>query len=128
MYFEILLFSLSLQGKGVFCIESYCPKEELIMIELENDVLKVDGNFAVAWSGSLEFTVENEAKFDKKSAQQIRDIFYTQEDRNLADIGACLQYRFCVHMVVRNDIRCRSDNSNSQLLTPHSFLHVLFAM
>ena len=56
------LFSLSLQGKGVFCIESYCPKEELIMIELENDVLKIDGNMAIAWSGSLEFTVERSGK------------------------------------------------------------------
>ena len=56
------LFSLSLQGKGVFCIESYCPKEELIMVELQNDVLKVDGNMAIAWSGSLEFTVERSGK------------------------------------------------------------------
>lgn len=56
------LFSLALQGKGIFCIESYCPKEELIMIELENDVLKIDGNMAIAWSGSLEFTVERSGK------------------------------------------------------------------
>lgn len=56
------LFSLSLQGKGVFCIESYCPKEELIMIELEDDVLKIDGNMAIAWSGSLDFTVERSGK------------------------------------------------------------------
>jgi len=27
-----------------------------------NDVLKVDGNFAIAWSGSLEFTVERSGK------------------------------------------------------------------
>ncbi len=56
------LFNLSLQGKGVFCIESYCPKEELIVIELENDVLKIDGNMAIAWSGSLNFTVERSGK------------------------------------------------------------------
>lgn len=56
------LFNLSLQGKGVFCIESYCPKEELIIVELENDVLKVDGNMAIAWSGSLNFTVERSGK------------------------------------------------------------------
>lgn len=37
------LFNLSLNGNGVFCIESECPKEELIEIELQNDVLKVDG-------------------------------------------------------------------------------------
>ena len=56
------LFNLSLQGKGVFCIESYCPKEELIIVELEDDVLKIDGNMAIAWSGSLSFTVERSGK------------------------------------------------------------------
>ena len=56
------LFNLSLNGKGVFCIESYCPKEELIWVELDKDVLKIDGNMAVAWSGSLEFTVERSGK------------------------------------------------------------------
>ncbi len=56
------LFNLSLNGKGVFCIESYCPKEELIIIELEDDVLKIDGNMAIAWSGSLDFTVERSGK------------------------------------------------------------------
>ena len=56
------LFNLSLNGSGAFCIESDCPKEELIEITLQNDVLKVDGKYAIAWSGSLEFTVERSAK------------------------------------------------------------------
>lgn len=56
------LFNLSLNGTGVFCIESVCPKEELIEITLQNDVLKVDGNFVIAWSKSLEFTVERSGK------------------------------------------------------------------
>lgn len=56
------LFNLSLQGEGIFCIESYCPKEELIMVELQNDVLKIDGNMAIAWSGTLDFTVERSGK------------------------------------------------------------------
>lgn len=56
------LFNLGIQGKGVLCLESHCPKEELIEITLNNDVLKVDGNFAIAWSGSLEFTVERSGK------------------------------------------------------------------
>lgn len=56
------LFNLSLNGSGVFCIESDCPQEELVEIELQNDVLKVDGNFAIAWSGSLDFTVERSGK------------------------------------------------------------------
>jgi uncharacterized protein (AIM24 family) len=43
-------------------VESPSPKEELIEIELNNDVLRVDGNMAIAWSGSLEFTVERSGK------------------------------------------------------------------
>ncbi len=56
------LFNLSLNGSGVFCIESDCPKEELIEISLQNDVLKIDGNYAIAWSTSLDFTVERSGK------------------------------------------------------------------
>lgn len=56
------LFNLGISGKGVVCLESDCPKEELVEIELNNDVLKVDGNMAIAWSGSLDFTVERSGK------------------------------------------------------------------
>lgn len=56
------LFNLGITGNGVLCLESECPKEELIEITLENDVLKIDGNMAIAWSGSLDFTVERSGK------------------------------------------------------------------
>ncbi len=56
------LFNLGIQGQGVLCLESPCPREELVEIELQNDVLKVDGNMALAWSGSLDFTVERSGK------------------------------------------------------------------
>ena len=56
------LFNLGLSGSGVVCLESVSPREELIEITLNNDVLKVDGNMAIAWSGSLEFTVERSGK------------------------------------------------------------------
>jgi uncharacterized protein (AIM24 family) len=56
------LFNLGLQGSGVVALESHVPMEELVEIELQNDVLKVDGNLAIAWSGSLEFTVERSGK------------------------------------------------------------------
>ena len=56
------LFNLSLNGSGTFCIESECPREELVEITLQNDVLKIDGNYAIAWSSSLEFTVERSGK------------------------------------------------------------------
>ncbi|MCQ4671804.1 AIM24 family protein [Lactonifactor longoviformis] len=56
------LFNLGISGSGVLCLESSCPREELVEIALENDVLKVDGNMAIAWSGSLDFTVERSGK------------------------------------------------------------------
>ncbi len=56
------LFNLSLQGQGVVCLESPCPAEELVVIDLQDDVLKIDGNMALAWSPSLQFTVERSTK------------------------------------------------------------------
>lgn len=56
------LFNLGLTGSGIVCLESLCPREELIEITLQDDVLKVDGNMAIAWSGSLSFTVERSGK------------------------------------------------------------------
>jgi len=56
------LFNLGIQGSGILCLESVSPKEELIEIELKDDVLKIDGNMAIAWSGSLDFTVERSGK------------------------------------------------------------------
>lgn len=56
------LFNLGLTGSGVVCLESNSPREELIEISLQNDVVKIDGNMAIAWSGSLEFTVERSGK------------------------------------------------------------------
>lgn len=56
------LFNLGIVGSGVLCLESPVPKEELIEVVLKDDVLKVDGNMAIAWSGSLDFTVERSGK------------------------------------------------------------------
>ena len=56
------LFNLGLQGKGVVCLESPVPRGELVEITLEDDVLKIDGNQAIAWSGSLKFTVERSGR------------------------------------------------------------------
>lgn len=56
------LFNLSAKGKGILALEAPIPSEEAVVIELQNDVLKVDGNFALMWSSSLEFTVEKSGK------------------------------------------------------------------
>lgn len=56
------LFNLALMGSGIAVLESPVPQEELIVFNLENDVVKIDGNMAIAWSGSLDFTVEKSGK------------------------------------------------------------------
>ena len=56
------LFNLSLMGQGVAVLESPVPQQELIQFNLQDDVVKIDGNMAIAWSGSLEFTVEKSTK------------------------------------------------------------------
>lgn len=53
------LFSMELGGDGVAAIACPVSRERLLLIELEDDVLRIDGDFALAWSGSLSFTVEN---------------------------------------------------------------------
>lgn len=52
------LFNTALSGKGVAVLESPVPADELIVVDLEDDVIRIDGNMAIAWSNTLEFTVE----------------------------------------------------------------------
>lgn len=56
------LFNLCLSGQGIAVLESPVPREELIEIIVENDTVKIDGNMAVAWSRTLQFTVERSSK------------------------------------------------------------------
>ncbi|BCZ45518.1 transcriptional regulator [Clostridium gelidum] len=56
------LFNLCLSGQGVAVLESPVPRDELIEFELENDEVRIDGNFAIAWSKSLDFRVEKSGK------------------------------------------------------------------
>ncbi|MBQ7678813.1 MAG: AIM24 family protein [Butyrivibrio sp.] len=52
------LFNTRLSGEGVVALESPVPRSELIEIRLEEDVVKIDGNMAIAWTDDLSFTVE----------------------------------------------------------------------
>uniref|UniRef100_UPI003FD6D4C0 AIM24 family protein n=1 Tax=Tractidigestivibacter sp. TaxID=2847320 RepID=UPI003FD6D4C0 len=47
---------------GVVALESNVPLEETIVVDLQNDEIKIDGNNAMAWSESLQLTVERTAK------------------------------------------------------------------
>lgn len=56
------LFNLSLTGQGIAVLESPVPQQELIMFNLQDDEVRIDGSMAIAWSGSLDFTVETATK------------------------------------------------------------------
>ena len=56
------LFNTSLMGNGIVALESPVPAEELLVFDIINDTLKIDGNMAIAWSNSLQFTVERSSK------------------------------------------------------------------
>ena len=55
-------FQQELTGPGLVVLESEVPMSEIDIIDLNNDTLKVDGNFAVLRSSTLQFTVERSAK------------------------------------------------------------------
>ncbi|MDO4494112.1 MAG: AIM24 family protein [Clostridia bacterium] len=56
------LFNTMLTGSGVAVLESPVPAEELFIVDLKDDTVKIDGNMAIAWSNTLEFTVERTTK------------------------------------------------------------------
>ena len=56
------LFNLKLEGQGIAVLESPCPETEVVYIDLHGEELKIDGNYALAWTSGLEFTVERSGK------------------------------------------------------------------
>ncbi len=55
------IFQTALTGPGMIVLESPVPLCEINIIKLNNDVLKVDGNFALLRTGNIGFTVERSA-------------------------------------------------------------------
>lgn len=56
------LFNTCFTGSGIVVLESVVPYDELIIIDVDNDCVKIDGNMAIAWSNTLQFTVEKVTK------------------------------------------------------------------
>ena len=52
------IWNTMLAGYGLVALESPVPADELIVVDLEDDIIKLDGSMAVAWSSTLKFTVE----------------------------------------------------------------------
>lgn len=55
-------FQIALTGPGIVVLECDVPMCEIDIINLNNDILRVDGNFAVLRTGNLSFTVERSAQ------------------------------------------------------------------
>ena len=77
------LFNLGITGKGALCLESPVPLEELVEITLQDDVLKIDGNMAIAWSGSLDFTVERSGKMCIRDRVHAENVFVLPNNSNI---------------------------------------------
>lgn len=56
------LFNTVLSGNGYICLESRVPFKELIILELNNDTVSIDGPLAIAWTSTLDLTVQRAAK------------------------------------------------------------------
>lgn len=52
------IFNTKLTGEGIVALECPVPVEEILVLELEDDVVKIDGDMAMVWSSTLSFTVE----------------------------------------------------------------------
>lgn len=56
------IFQTKICGTGIVVLEIPVPETEIMKYTLSNDVLKVDGNFALLRSKGVEFSVEKSAK------------------------------------------------------------------
>lgn len=56
------LFQTRIKGSGIVVLAISVPIDEIKIYELNNDKLQVDGNFAIARTKNVEFTVEKFAK------------------------------------------------------------------
>lgn len=87
------LFNLSARGKGILALEAPIPSEEAIVVELQNDVLKVDGNFALMWSNSLDFTVEKSGKTRMGSAASGEGLVNVYKGTGMVWLAPLIKYK-----------------------------------
>ena len=57
-------FNIKCTGNGVLLLESPVPYAHLVEVEMADDEMRIDGNMAVAWSASLDYTTECAVKSD----------------------------------------------------------------
>ena len=71
------LFYTTLKGDGYVCLESDIPMEKLIVIEITNDTVTIDGPLAIAWTSGLQFTGESSGKslVDSALSERLVNVF-----------------------------------------------------
>lgn len=52
------VFQTKLSGSGIVLLELPVPESEIFRCKMHEDVLKIDGNFAILRTGNIEFSVE----------------------------------------------------------------------
>lgn len=56
------LYQTKIEGSGIVVIKVPVPESEIFKCILINDILRVDGNFAILRTGNIEFSVEKSTK------------------------------------------------------------------
>lgn len=87
------LFNLSAKGNGILALEAPIPIEEAVVVDLQNDVLKVDGNFALMWSNSLDFTAEKSGKTRMGSAASDEGLVNVYRGTGMVWLAPLMQYK-----------------------------------
>jgi uncharacterized protein (AIM24 family) len=70
------MFQTKLSGSGVCVIESPVTEHELLIYQLNNDILRVDGNYAILRRGNITFTVEKSSKSILSSIKSGEGLLY----------------------------------------------------
>jgi uncharacterized protein (AIM24 family) len=55
-------FQTRVKGSGICVFESPVPADEVVRVDLKDQTLQVDGNFALMRTGRIEFSVEQSTK------------------------------------------------------------------
>lgn len=63
---------ISFNGPGIVAIRIPCLSSQLVLVEIEQDVLRIEGNHAVAWSKTLEFIVSEEQSDSTQQTKRVQ--------------------------------------------------------
>lgn len=71
------LFQTKLTGNGIVVLECSVPAEQVLIYQLDNETLQIDGNLAIARIGNISFSVEKASKGFIGSARSGEGLLHT---------------------------------------------------